>query len=110
MWCRTVFHVQKPPLPVPLFAHPRLHQKTCEGRGGNHNNEFSRNSLLLKEQKPFLNSSHGYFKKKNPLPPGYFDNMTAVRCPGAFRAAIVPAISCPSPPGVNKKGLGVMEY
>lgn len=38
------------------------------------------------------------------------DNMTAVRCPGAFQAAIVPAISCLSPPGVNKKGLGVMEY
>lgn len=57
-----------------------------------------------------------YLKKKkktrSPLtpPPGYFDNMTAVRCPGAFQAATIPAISCPSPPGVNKKGLGATEY
>lgn len=64
----------------------------------------------------FLLSPFSWFilEKNNPSPlsppPGSFDNMTAVRCPGAFQAATVPAISCPSPPGVNKKGLGAMEY
>lgn len=74
----------------------------------------SANLTVTKRTEAFFPPSHSLYLKKTPgpltPPPGYFDNMTAVRCPGAFQAATVPAISCPSPPGVNKKGLGAIEY
>lgn len=74
----------------------------------------SANRTVTKRTEAFFPLSWLLLEKNTPgtltPPPGYFDNMTAVRCPGAFQAATVPAISCPSPPGVNKKGLGAIEY
>lgn len=93
-----------------LASQPSAALKTYEGKAGNNNNE-STNHAATKRTEAFFSRVVVYTLKKTLIPPpGFFDNMMAVRCPGAFKAATVPAISCRSPPGVNKKGPRATEY